>query len=81
MHQGGLAERRTCTSECNFLIPYIIVQFLGIFMTFFATMPSVVASLRAVRAEERSLALGVQSIILRWWGGRIWIMVWYSRVG
>jgi len=28
-------------------------------------MPSVVASLRAVREEERSLALGLQSIILR----------------
>jgi len=66
--EGGLAERKTCTTECNFLIPYIIIQFLGIFMTFFATMPSVVASLRAVRPEERSLALGVQSIILRVFG-------------
>ena len=63
--QGGKAERKSCESECGFLIPYIILQFLGIFMTFLATMPSVVASLRAVHPEERSLALGLQSMILR----------------
>jgi len=63
--QGGSAERKTCESDCGLLIPFIIVQFCGVFLTFFATMPSVVASLRAVREEERSLALGLQSIILR----------------
>jgi len=63
--QGGSAERKTCASDCGLLIPFIIVQFCGVFLTFFATMPSVVASLRAVREEERSLALGLQSIILR----------------
>jgi len=62
---GGSAERRICASDCGLLIPFIIVQFCGVFLTFFATMPSVVASLRAVREEERSLALGLQSIILR----------------
>ena len=65
MLQGGSAERKTCASDCGLLIPFIIVQFCGVFLTFFATMPSVVASLRAVREEERSLALGLQSIILR----------------
>jgi len=62
---GGSAQRKTCASDCGLLIPFIIVQFCGVFLTFFATMPSVVASLRAVREEERSLALGLQSIILR----------------
>ena len=65
LFQGGSAERKTCASDCGLLIPFIIVQFCGVFLTFFATMPSVVASLRAVREEERSLALGLQSIILR----------------
>ena len=65
LSQGGSAQRKTCASDCGLLIPFIIVQFCGVFLTFFATMPSVVASLRAVHEEERSLALGLQSIILR----------------
>lgn len=58
-------ERVSCTTDCQYLIPFVVIQFFGIFMTFLATMPSVVASLRAVYPEEKSLALGLQSMILR----------------
>lgn len=62
---GGSAERTTCDSECGYFIPFVIIQFVGIFMTFLASMPSVVASLRCVQEHEKSLGLGLQSIILR----------------
>jgi len=62
---GGTAERTTCDSDCSYFIPFVIVQFVAIFMTFLATMPSVVASLRCVQDHEKSLGLGLQSIILR----------------
>merc|ERR1719260_243547 len=63
--RGGTAERTTCESDCSYFIPFVLIQFLAIFMTFLASMPSVVVSLRCARKEEKSLGLGLQSIILR----------------
>jgi len=65
MDGGGTAERTTCDSDCSYFLPFVLIIFLAIFMTFLASMPSVVASLRCVRKEEKSLGLGLQSIILR----------------
>jgi len=65
MEGGGTAERTTCDSDCSYFIPFVLIQFVAIFMTFLASMPSVVASLRCVRKDEKSLGLGLQSIILR----------------
>jgi len=62
---AGSVSRTKCENECGNLIPYIIVQFVGILLTFLASMPGVVATLRAVEHEQRSLALGLQSIISR----------------
>lgn len=63
--EGGTAERTTCDSDCSYFIPFVLIQFVAIFMTFLATMPSVVASLRCVKKDEKALGLGLQSIILR----------------
>jgi len=59
------AERKSCDVECNYFVAFVVIQFIGIFMTFLASMPSVVASLRCVLEHEKSLGLGLQSIILR----------------
>ena len=41
-------------------------MFVSIWFTFMAAMPNVVATLRSVDMSHRSLALGIQSIILRY---------------
>eukprot|EP00092_Neocalanus_flemingeri_P074323 GFUD01091869.1.p1 GENE.GFUD01091869.1~~GFUD01091869.1.p1 ORF type:complete len:690 (-),score=109.23 GFUD01091869.1:36-2105(-) len=61
----GTAERTTCDNGCGHFIPFVVIEFWGIFLTFLATMPAVVASLRCVHQHEKSLGLGLQSIILR----------------
>jgi len=60
---GGTAERTTCDNNCRLHIPFFILQFMGIFLTFLALSPAVVASLRCVHEHEKSLGLGLNSII------------------
>ena len=60
------ATTDSCNGGCNNFIYFAIIAFLMIWMTFMASMPSVVATLRFVDPEERSLGLGIQSIILRY---------------
>ena len=40
-------------------------MFVLIFLTFWVTMPSTMATLRTVGEEERSLAIGLQNIVIR----------------
>ena len=56
----------SCNVGCNKFVYFAIIAFLIIWMTFMAAMPSVVATLRFVNPEERSLGLGIQSIVLRY---------------
>ena len=63
--ERGSATRTPCDNNCGFLIPFIVVMFVSITLTFLATMPSTVASLRCVLPAERSLGLGLQTIISR----------------
>jgi len=55
----------SCNVGCNNFVYFAIMAFIIIWMTFMAAMPSVVATLRFVRPEERSLGLGIQTIVLR----------------
>ena len=61
-----VATADSCNVGCNKFVYFAIVAFLIIWMTFMAAMPSVVATLRFVNPEERSLGLGLQTIVLRY---------------
>lgn len=62
--QSALSQ--TCTTECNNFYGFAVLMFVSIWFTFMSAMPNVVATLRAVETKYRSLALGLQSIILRY---------------
>ena len=62
---SGSAIRQQCDNECGVFIPFVVVTFILIFLTFWVTMPSTMATLRCVREQERSLALGLQNIFIR----------------
>ena len=64
---GKTATIASCDVGCNKFPYFAIFAFLIIWFTFMAAMPSVVATLRFVEREERSLALGIQSIFLRYY--------------
>ncbi|XP_023328222.1 solute carrier organic anion transporter family member 4A1 isoform X2 [Eurytemora carolleeae] len=64
VQNSGHVSRIKCENKCSYLVSIIVILFIMIFITFFASMPGVVATLRAVYPDERSLALGVQSIII-----------------
>ena len=65
MEESASAVRKLCESDCGYLIPFVIVTFILIFLTFWISMPSTMATLRCVREHERSFALGLQTIIIR----------------
>ena len=54
------ALRENCATECNFLVPFIIVTFIVVFVTFLLMIPMVIACLRSVQDTEHSLAIGMQ---------------------
>ena len=60
-----MATMDSCDVGCSKFIYFAIIAFAIIWLTFMAAMPSVVATLRFVNPEERSLGLGIQSIVLR----------------
>ncbi|XP_008554726.1 solute carrier organic anion transporter family member 4A1 isoform X1 [Microplitis demolitor] len=59
------AVNTTCTSGCKYLWLFICLAFCNMLMTFLCTMPALAATLRVVRDEQRSFALGVQWIKVR----------------
>jgi len=61
----SFVTRSKCLSDCGYLAPNVVLMFIGITFTFGASMPAVVATLRGVHPEERSVALGLQAIVLR----------------
>ena len=61
-----MATNGSCNLGCN-KFPYLaIITFFLIWMTFMAAVPEVVATLRFIKPEERSLGLGLQTIVLRY---------------
>ena len=59
------ALREKCHSDCGYIIPFLVIVFVLIFLTFWVTMPSTMATLRSVGEDERSLAIGLQNILIR----------------
>ena len=49
-----------CETSCNHLWPFLVAIFFIIFLTFACLMPAMSATLRIVKDEERSFALGIQ---------------------
>ncbi|XP_032677729.1 solute carrier organic anion transporter family member 4A1 isoform X1 [Odontomachus brunneus] len=59
------AINTTCTSTCSYLWLFIVLAFCNMFMTFLCTMPALSSTLRVVRDDQRSFALGIQWIKVR----------------
>jgi hypothetical protein len=54
-----------CDASCTLMYGVFVTISINIFCTFMTAMPNVIATLRAVEPVHRSLALGLESIILR----------------
>jgi len=63
--QQSSAVRELCERDCGFFIPFIVIIFVMMFLTFWVTMPSTMATLRCVKDKERSLAVGLQTMAIR----------------
>lgn len=60
------ATMDSCDVGCNKFVYFAIFSFVVIWMSFMGSMASVVATLRFVQPEERSLGLGIQTIVFRY---------------
>ncbi|XP_028034167.1 solute carrier organic anion transporter family member 4A1-like isoform X1 [Bombyx mandarina] len=54
-----------CSTDCPFLWLFVALSFCVMLCTFLATMPALSATLRCVREDQRSFALGIQWIKVR----------------
>ncbi|XP_045524058.1 solute carrier organic anion transporter family member 4A1 isoform X1 [Pieris brassicae] len=59
------AINSTCKSDCPYLWLFVFLTFCVMLFTFLATMPALSATLRCVREDQRSFALGIQWILVR----------------
>ncbi|XP_070159925.1 solute carrier organic anion transporter family member 4A1 isoform X3 [Polyergus mexicanus] len=59
------AINTTCGNTCSYLWLFIVLAFCNMFMTFLCTMPALSSTLRVVRDDQRSFALGIQWIKVR----------------
>lgn len=60
-----MAYTQPCTTDCQYFYGFAVLMFISIWFTFMSSMPNIVATMRSVENSNRSLALGLQSIILR----------------
>ncbi|XP_790850.4 solute carrier organic anion transporter family member 4A1 [Strongylocentrotus purpuratus] len=65
---GGSAELGRCPQSCSKETLYIFLTFLQLLSTFLALVPSTMASIRCVSHDQRSFALGIQSLCFRAFG-------------
>ncbi|XP_049876668.1 solute carrier organic anion transporter family member 4A1 [Pectinophora gossypiella] len=54
-----------CSTDCPYLWVFVGLSFCVMLFTFIATMPALSATLRCVREDQRSFALGIQWIKVR----------------
>ncbi|CAB3239506.1 unnamed protein product [Arctia plantaginis] len=54
-----------CVTDCPYLWVFVTLSFCVMLFTFLATMPALSATLRCVREDQRSFALGIQWIKVR----------------
>lgn len=59
------AVNTACSSECNHLGPFLAMMFMMMLVSFCCSMPALAATLRVVRDDQRSFALGIQWIKVR----------------
>ena len=64
-NETKIGTKGKCGVPCSFLPGSTVVMFISVWFTFMAAMPNIVATLRSVEPIHRSLALGIESIILR----------------
>ncbi|XP_054267383.1 solute carrier organic anion transporter family member 4A1-like [Macrosteles quadrilineatus] len=65
---GVQATTQVCKSTCPLLPLFLILMYLSLFFTFTAAMPALTATLRCVKSDQRSLALGIQWMLVRMLG-------------
>ena len=61
----NIGTKGKCGVSCSFMPGFLVLMFISTWFTFMAAMPGTVATLRAVEPMHKSLALGIESIILR----------------
>merc|ERR1712029_275147 len=61
----NVGTKGKCGVSCSFMPGFLVLMFISTWFTFMAAMPGTVATLRAVEPMHKSLALGIESIILR----------------
>lgn len=59
------AINTSCSTTCSYLKIFVVLAFCNMLMTFMCTMPALSATLRVVKDEEKSFALGIQWIKVR----------------
>lgn len=59
------AKLGACDASCPLLPVFLVSLFLTMFITFLANMPTLSATLRCVDPNARSLALGIQWLVIR----------------
>ncbi|XP_077520036.1 solute carrier organic anion transporter family member 4A1-like [Amblyomma americanum] len=59
------ATRSRCSVDCALLFPYLVGVFLSLSSAFLNAAPATAASIRCVKPAERSLALGIKTVIAR----------------
>ncbi|XP_046675029.1 solute carrier organic anion transporter family member 4A1 [Homalodisca vitripennis] len=62
---GVQASSQPCKMACSLLPLFLIMLYLSLFFTFVAVMPALTATLRCVKSDQRSLALGMQWMLVR----------------
>ena len=63
------ASRQLCDVNCGYLIPFVLVGFMVIFLTYWINTPSTMALMRCVKVHQKSLALGFSRLIVGLFGG------------
>lgn len=68
-HDGDTVQyeaiNTTCESKCVYLWIFVALAFCNMFLTFLCTMPALSSTLRVVRDDQRSFALGIQWLKVR----------------
>ncbi|EDO33859.1 predicted protein, partial [Nematostella vectensis] len=60
----GSAVRGACENPCNKLVVYLVCLFIVLFLTFLPEIPTTTVLLRCVNDHHKSLALGLQWLII-----------------
>ncbi|XP_065898047.1 solute carrier organic anion transporter family member 4C1-like isoform X2 [Dysidea avara] len=65
---SGRAGRGFCDENCKVLAPFLIVVAITLITNMATQIPNLIITLRCIADEQRSLALGIQSVFVRIFG-------------